>query len=179
MKNEQGDTMNDESALTTSELANLTGESPRTIQRAIKGGLPVVRGGNLGRGNSARVTLREYELYRATQGKPLRLKNADVVAKTEKAFVDVLKRDAFTRDPRYSAPAHKLLGIPEPIAMAYLIHAFERVSLALTGESQPLPSELANWLEVLRQRERRNRVKKRHTVKIPSSDISKGNHDRT
>jgi hypothetical protein len=121
--------------VTVAEAARILKRSPVTVRRWVARGAPTARPGKEGRGNGSLVVPADLLRWKAgVEG----VDADEILPKLATALADVFKRDAGG-----GYQAHRLIGIKEWHAAAYLVEVFERCALNWTGSiPDPPPDEI-------------------------------------
>lgn len=124
------------------------GRRPSTVRRWIAQGAPTVALGKEGRGNGSLVDVAALQRWRARASADVCTNDADAVQRLAVLLWNVFKRDAGVGDSGFSA--HRLLGIREHQAAAYLAHIFQRAARDWTGsDSVAQPDEIKNLIALI------------------------------
>ncbi len=129
-------------AVTLAEAARELDVTPAAVRNWIRQGAPCASMGSRGRGNGARVYVGELVRWRAQRAglPPVPGDPAIALPIIASARADVFRRDA---GGPTALPAHRELGIDDRRAAAFLALIYDRLHLALRGESATtLPPEI-------------------------------------
>lgn len=136
--------------VTIAEAARELNRSPATLRKWIARGAPTARLGKEGRGNGSLVYVVDLQRWKAGAGG---VDTTDILPKLATALSDV-----FTRDAASGYQAHRLIGIEEWHAAAYLVEIFERCAMNWTGSiPDPLPAEIQILVALVKQNHSRVR----------------------